>query len=105
MLPRAFRNQKINNTMNYIKSPQGIVAVTICLALILIFTVLRPESVAQTTSTAGGRFQCLAPTENKLFVFDTATARIWRYNPPLIGLGVPPSKGDWEEFSPGFAGK
>jgi hypothetical protein len=90
--------------MNYIKTPQVGLAVIICLALALIFIFLRPESTAQTSSTFGGRFQLLAPNEGPYVIFDTATARAWRYN-PASNLGGGQQPASWSEFSPPFATK
>ena len=72
-------------------------------ALVIMF--LRPESVAQSTSTSGGRYQLVAPRENQVIVFDTVSARTWQYVPagnPVTGEVSPLS---WREISPPFAGK
>lgn len=90
--------------MNYIKSPHVIFIATVCLTLLFVFTLLRPDSSAQakslqTISTVGGRYQLLMPTTDTYVVFDTATARTWRYflNNNQIQI--------WTEISPDWVNK
>ncbi|MDR3406619.1 MAG: hypothetical protein P4L99_29305 [Chthoniobacter sp.] len=91
--------------MNYIKSPQAILTVTVLLAIGLILTLLRPESLAQTTSTVGGRFQFLAPKEDQFIIFDTASARTWQYSAAVNVPGGGSLPASWREISPPFAPK
>ena len=89
--------------MNYIKTPQGIFTVTIFLAVITLLALLRSDSGAQTNSTVGGRFQMLSAKDD-LVIFDTATARAWRYQAELsIPGGSARLPATWNEFSPQWA--
>ena len=86
--------------MNYIKSPQGIFTATVCLTLLFVFLLLRHDSPAQTVTTVGGRFQLLMPKEDTYIVFDTATARTWRF----YQIGALAQR-TWTEISPEWATK
>lgn len=84
------------------KSPV-ILSIVVLAAILIAF--LRPESVAQSTATVGGRYQLVAPEKEHFLIFDTATARTWQYLPRIDLPGGVTRETGWREISPSFATK
>jgi hypothetical protein len=91
--------------MQNIKSPQIMFVITVLAISAFILLALRPESAAQSSSTFGGRYQLVIPKEDRvvLFIFDTASARTWQYEPTTGNRDL--AAQSWREISPSFATK